>query len=465
MMTRSPRVWALLIRSRIHFLLLTILGISLGTFAVTVPSLAANRFSFDTSTNVASLASNFSRTTVVGSLNNPTQMRFAPNGDMYIAQQCGKILRYHSGSLSTVISIPHVTCSEEKGLLGITLDAKFASNGYIYAAYTYQNSGASQGYSRLARFTVVNGVANPNTMFIVYDFNSLGTKYPAAIFHNINDVEWGPDGKLWVAVGDGYTCGTACGPEAQNLNSPDGKLLRFNPTGSAPSDNPYPGTGNPKEYVWAEGLRSDFRFTFMSNGTPMVGDVGIHTASEDKWQRFYMVQKGGNYGWSSYEYHTPCTSPPQASISNCPIYEYQNNPTGSNAITGFLQYEGTAYPPSYRTGLFYSEYGTQTVHYLTFTDNTFTHVASDSLLDSAAGFSVDLEMGPDNDLYAMNLGCPDPNKCTTGAIYKYTYSGPANPPPPSNPLKISDLVVLDSSNASNWSIQSNLQVGNSQYGD
>src|SRR5215469_13574641 len=98
MMIRSPLVRALLVRSRVHYLLLTILGISLGTFAVTVPTLAANRFAFDTSTNVASLASNFSRTTVVSGLNNPTQMRFAPNGDMYIAQQCGKILRYHSGS-------------------------------------------------------------------------------------------------------------------------------------------------------------------------------------------------------------------------------------------------------------------------------------------------------------------------------------------------------------------------------
>ena len=81
-------------------------------------------------------------------------------------------------------------------------------------------------FSLLARFTVVNGVANPNTEKIIFDFYGPKnptpnptwgcSKYPAAIFHNINDVEWGPDGKLWVAAGDGYTCGTACGPESQD---------------------------------------------------------------------------------------------------------------------------------------------------------------------------------------------------------------------------------------------------------
>ena len=136
MMIRSPRVRALLVRSRIHFLLLTILGISLGTFAVTVPSLAANRFAFDTTNIAASIASNFGRTTVVNNLNNPAQMRFAPNGDMYIAQQCGKILLDHSGKLTTVITIPNITCKWEEGLLSIALDGNFASNGYIYAAYT-----------------------------------------------------------------------------------------------------------------------------------------------------------------------------------------------------------------------------------------------------------------------------------------------------------------------------------------
>ena len=80
---------------------------------------------------------------------------------------------------------------------------------------------------------------------------------------------------------------------------------------------------------------------------------------------------------------------------------------GSNAITGFLQYEGTAYPPIYRAGMFYSEYGTQTVHFLSFTDNTYTHVASDYLLDSSASYTVDLEMGPDDDLYSTVFGCAE----------------------------------------------------------
>ena len=310
----------------------------------------------------------------------------------------------------------------------------------------------ADGHSRLSRFTVVNGVADPTTEDVLYEFTT-----PSAQYHNINDVEWGPDGKLWISVGDGYTCGSACGTQAQVLTSADGKVLRMNPDGSVPSDNPYPTAAIPQGYVWALGFRSPFRMTFMSNGTLMLGDVGVHQPSEDKWQRFYYVQKLSNFGWSSFEYHQPCTSPAQANLSNCPFYEYYNNPVGSNAITGFLQYEGSAYPSLYKNVLFYSEYGTQTLHYLTFTDSSFTTVASDTVFDSAAGTTVDLEMGPDGDLYSTAI--------YQGSIYKYVYSGPPNPTPPANPLQLNNLLVNDTANAANWSLQSNLQVGNTQYGD
>ena len=436
-----------LVKTRARLLSLSVALLVVSSFALAFSALGANRFA--TNSTAATLPSGFTRVTVASGLTDPVQTRFAPNGDMYIAEQCGTIRLIHNGTLvsTPVISIPNTQCDNERGLLAIALDGNFASNGYLYAAYTN-----SDGHSRLSRFTVVNGVANPSTEDVLYEFAT-----PSAQYHNIDDVEWGPDGKLWVSVGDGYTCGSACGTQAQVLTSPDGKVLRMNPDGSVPSDNPYPTAAIPQSYVWALGFRSPFRFTFMANGALMLGDVGVHAPSEDKWQRFYYVPKLSNFGWSSFEYHQPCTSPAQANLSNCPFYEYYNDPVGSNAITGFLQYEGNAYPSLYQNALFYSEYGSQTLHYLTFTDSSFTTVASDTVFDSAAGTTVDLEMGPDGDLYSTAI--------YQGSVYKYVYSGPPNPTPSPTPLQVNNLVVNDSANAGNWSIQSNLQVGNTQYGD
>jgi glucose/arabinose dehydrogenase len=461
-MVASHRFWKFLVANQTKLLLIPMVVIALGTLGI-IPSVSVALIGH---VNVlAAVPPNFTRVTVISNLTNPVQTRFAPNGDMYIAEQCGTIRLYHNGALvpTPVIAIPNTQCDNERGLLGIALDGNFATNGYLYAGYTN-----TDGHSRLSRFTVVSGVANPNTETILYKFVP-----SSAIYHNINDVEWGPDGKLWVESGDGYTCGSACGTEAQNLSSPLGKLLRFNPDGSAPTDNPFYGQPAPQSYIWAMGFRSNFRMTFMANGTPMVGDVGVHTPVEDKWQRFYLIAKPNgqqisNEGWSSFEYHAPCTSPSTANANpnngetNCPFYEYQNNPSPSaaNAITGFLQYEGNAYPASYKNVLFYGEYGSQTIHYLTFTDSTFTQVASDTIFDGAANTTVDLEVGPDGDLYSTSV--------YSNAVYKYVYtlsSGTPTPTPVGGQVQLSNLSVADTANAASWSIQQNIQVGDSQYGD
>jgi hypothetical protein len=107
--------------------------------------------------------------------------------------------------------------------------------------------------------------------------------------------------------------------------------------------------------------------------------------------------------------------------------------------------------------LFYGEFGTQTIHYLTFTDNTYTKVASDTVFDSAADTTADLEVGPDGDLYSTAV--------YSGAVYKYVYNGPTGNPPPGGTVALSNLHVDDAANAANWSIQHNLQVGNLLYGD
>src|SRR5207248_9245844 len=142
---------------------------------------------------------------------------------------------------------------------------------------------------------------------------------------------FGPDGKLYFAVGDnGYP------PNAQNLGNPHGKILRINKDGSIPLDNPFYGQPGALPEIWAYGFRNPWRFQFDSaTGEMYGGDVGDFT-----WEELNHVIKGHNYGWPLHE--GVCTS-------NCtgytdPIYAY-NHDGHSAAVTGGPIYRGSMFPP------------------------------------------------------------------------------------------------------------------------
>jgi len=157
-----------------------------------------------------SIAPGFAQTKLAGGLKKPIAIAFAPNGDIYIAEQAGTILIYRNGAiLPTPVITLNVFNVGETGLLGIALDPNFATNGYLYASYTVPvttSAGPNQPYAQLSRFTVVNGVASPASEKVLYRGNQvqLPDGSSGSYDHAGNDLKVGPDGKLCGALGTTY---------------------------------------------------------------------------------------------------------------------------------------------------------------------------------------------------------------------------------------------------------------------
>lgn len=162
----------------------------------------------------------------------------------------------------------------EAGLLGMTLDPDFAQNKYVYIYYTYRDS-AGQLWNRVVRLTEVNEHLTDTKIIIDY--------IPAASIHDVGRIKFGPDGKLYITTGD------AARPElSQNLGSLAGKVLRINPDGSIPIDNPFQGSP-----VYTLGHRNPQGIDWHPvTGKPFVTEHGPSAHDEVN-----ILDPGRNYGW------------------------------------------------------------------------------------------------------------------------------------------------------------------------
>ncbi|MFD1048044.1 PQQ-dependent sugar dehydrogenase, partial [Kibdelosporangium lantanae] len=161
----------------------------------------------------------------------------------------------------------------EGGLLGLEIAPTFATDHYLYVYHT-----ASEG-NRVIRIKYENGVLVQNT------YQILVQGIAKSQFHNGGRLRFGPDGKLYASVGDAQTSS-----RAQDNNSLNGKILRINPDGSIPADNPF---GNA---VWSKGHRNPQGLDFDSKGRLWEAEFGNTIMDEVN-----LIQKGGNYGWPNCE--------------------------------------------------------------------------------------------------------------------------------------------------------------------
>src|SRR3954451_14520984 len=202
---------------------------------------------------------------------------WAPDGRMFIWEQGGTVQIYKNGTLlsSPFLDIhAHVNKSMDRGLDGFALDPDFETNGFVYLAYTFENAGnpndSGPRTQRVTRMKV--SATNPDKVDPASEVTILGkisTNGCSGInedcmpndvgAHTIDRLSFGPDGKLYLSVGDGgdYRDVSQDALRAQNLDSLNGKLLRINTDGSAPSDNPfYNGSNNNRGKVYDYGLRN-----------------------------------------------------------------------------------------------------------------------------------------------------------------------------------------------------------------
>ncbi len=240
-----------------------------------------------------------------------------------------------------------ILTGSERGLLGFAFHPDFEQNGKFYVNYT--KSGSNSGDTIVEEYQV--SATNPD----VADANSgvvmLGPVNQTASNHNGGHIEFGPDGYLYVGLGDGGGAGdTAC--NAQNGGLLLGKLLRIDVDngGAAPAGNPFIGNPNFDDLIWAYGLRNPWRFSFdRGTGDLYIGDVGQNAREEIDYVP--AASAGGeNYGWKMMEgfncFSTAnCSSPPPCNDTSLvlPVHDF-SHAGGNCSVTGGRVYRGCAIP-------------------------------------------------------------------------------------------------------------------------
>ncbi|MBP1817087.1 PQQ-dependent sugar dehydrogenase [Mycobacterium sp. OAE908] len=338
------------------------------------------------------LPEDLERTIIASGLNEPTDMRFLPDGSILITEKSGAIRVFKNGQLQDqpLITIPTKT-GGERGVTAVEVDPNFTTNHYIYVAYT-----GIDDHEKLSRLTVTGYTGGPGIDSLSVDANSekilLASDQVAGNIHQGGGLAFGPDGKFYWSLGDNSNSSNS-----QNLSTIQGKILRFtiNPDGtiSTPADNPFVNTQGANPLIYALGFRNPFRFVFTPNGTLLEGDVG-GTA----WEELNVITRGANYGWPLAE----------GFCNNCgyanPIYAYPHTPLPekAGAITAVMFYTGTKLGAEYDNTVFIADYTRGFIRALTF-DSNFTSLIHEHTFDDAAGTPIKLMQGPDGNIYQLNI--------------------------------------------------------------
>jgi glucose/arabinose dehydrogenase len=249
-----------------------------------------------------------------------TALVWAPDGRLFFAERAGKIRTFDGKSAQQFATVPAST-SGERGLLGLAISPTFTQNHFVYAFYSRADDESRQ---RVVRWTDQGGKGTSERTII--------DNLPAGndCCHKGGRLAFGPDGKLYVTVGENHLAS-----QAQDPSSLRGKVLRYNADGTVPADNPF-GSGNP---VWAIGLRNPFGLAFSPSGDLFVtdngpsGDVGSPSSGYD---RVLHVVRAGNYQWPTcYGNSVPLQA------SHCsgtpPVYQSGTTtlvPTGATFVSG-----------------------------------------------------------------------------------------------------------------------------------
>lgn len=238
----------------------------------------------------AALPSGFTDTLVASDLNLPTAMEFSPDGRIFVSEKGGNVRVVKNGALlpTPFVSVP-VNSQGERGLMGIAFDPNFTTNRYIYIYYT---TASDPIHNRVSRFTA--DPANPDRALPGSEVQILNLETLATESHMGGALEFGKDGKLYVSTGDNYF------PyHVQSLSSRFGKILRINPDGTIPTDNPFYNVEGAYREIWALGLRNPFTFAF--NPLPRSTLMYINDVGQNSQEEINQGLRGANYGWPQCE--------------------------------------------------------------------------------------------------------------------------------------------------------------------
>ncbi len=274
---------------------------------------------------------------VASGLSNPLYLA-SPPGDarLFVVEQPGRIRIIQNGSLLTTSFLDitgRVLDGGERGLLSVAFHPSYASNRFLYVNYT-----DNQGDTRVERYTATSdpNVADPNSALLII---GIAQPFPN---HNGGLVMFGPDGMLYIGMGDGGSGGDPQG-HGQDRGTLLGDLLRIDVNQGSPyavpADNPFVNQAGMRGEIWGYGLRNPWRFSFdREGGTLYIADVG-----QGRWEEVNAVPAtaaGLNYGWNILE-GSECFG-----VSTCnragltlPVLEYSLSGIPC-AVTGGFVYRG-----------------------------------------------------------------------------------------------------------------------------
>lgn len=348
-------------------------------------------------------------TAAVAPYSRPVTIRHASDGSgrLFIARQSGDILIYDS-STDSVLPTPFLDISalvddsgNEQGLLGLDFHPGYATNGYFYVNYT-RDPGPGFDRTVIARYTVSANpnIADPSSASVLLEIAQDSSN------HNGGDIHFGPDGYLYIGMGDGGGSGDP-NNNAQDLNTLLGKILRIdvdaatpaspnglcglNPSGyGIPGGNPYEGADGgcaggatycECDEIWVFGMRNPWRWSFdYDTGDMFIGDVG-----QGSWEEVDFLAAGGsglNFGWRCREGAHPYSSygndcGPLSGLTE-PILEYAQGGSPCNSVTGGYRYRGKYLP--FNGTYIYGEYCQGNIW---FANNTGGAWSSEEWMDTA----------------------------------------------------------------------------------
>lgn len=330
----------------------------------------------------AALPPGFTETKLLAGLN-PSAMEIAPDGRVFLCEKNGRVRIFKNGAL---LPSPFLTLdadyTQERGLLGIALDPAYQASPYVYVYYTAKNP----SHNRVSRFRA-DGDAATGGESVLLELDNL----TEVGWHNGGAIHFGKDGKLYIAAGNNTN-----NVYSQSLSALLGKILRINPDGSIPEDNPFfkTATGSARA-IWALGLRNPFTTAVH----PITGRIFINDVGEGTFEEIDEGKAGANYGWPKAEGHAATAPGGLIGTYGDPLSAYSHD--GACAITG-----GTFYHP----GL--NSFGAEYADLYFFADycggwiKTLDPANGNAPKSFATGIQrpIDLKAGPDGRLYYLTRG-------------------------------------------------------------
>jgi uncharacterized protein (TIGR03437 family) len=352
---------------------------------------------------------------VAGGIDSPIAITHAGDGSgrLFVTEQRGRIRILQGSQLLAAPFLdirPRVSCCGEQGLLSAAFHPNFETNGFFYVNYTN-----TAGDTVVSRFSVSANLdsADPASEVILL---TVGQPFSN---HNGGQLQFGPDGYLYIAMGDGGSGGDP-GNRAQSLGTLLGKILRidvnFGNPYSIPAGNPFVNTAGARPEIWAYGLRNPWRFSFdRQTGDMFIGDVGQNAVEEIDFQPA-SSDGGENYGWRRLEGHQ-CFNPPAGCHDPSftpPILQY-THASGNCSVTGGYGYRGAQFPQLWGI-YFYGDYCSGLLYAAN--DDSGAWRAENP---RSTGFSIST-FGEDEagELYVADYG---------GVIYHITSTAPQPPAP------------------------------------